>query len=81
MEVDAVLQTVQGPRHNSLMPHWRLKKTTQPEREPPTPETETEGKKQNMEEDQGKIVEPLIQIRHKYMQEECGKYLRDAESK
>ena len=79
MKVVAVLRTVQGPRHNSLMPHWKLKKTTQPERETPTPETE--GKKQNTEEDQGKIVEPLIQIRHKYMQEECGKYLRDAESK
>ena len=26
MKVVAVLRTVQGPRHNALMPHWKLKK-------------------------------------------------------
>ena len=26
MKVVAVLRTVQGPRHNALMPHWNLKK-------------------------------------------------------
>ena len=49
--------------------------TTQPELETPTPETEGT-QQQNTEEDQDKTVEPPVQIKHKCMHEECGKYLR-----